>query len=75
MENLKIRAHLVDDSIIDFDFDTGRELINTLFSDDWAAPPRSISFEATSESGKIVSINIPYGDDNTVFISIDGEPA
>lgn len=68
MKNLKISIPLVDGSLFPLDFKTGKELINNLITNDWAAPPRSIAIEAKTDDGKKVVINIIYDDSDNVSI-------
>lgn len=39
---------------------TGRRLIDTLISDDWAAPPSSVTISGTRSSGLPFEVTIPY---------------
>lgn len=47
--------------------------VHTLFSDDYAAPPIHMVIEVTTDSGKVVKVSIPYDDNDTASVQIDGE--
>ena len=51
-----------------------KNVIHTLFSDDFAAPPTRMVIEITTEIGKVVRINIPYDNVSKASVQIDGEP-
>ena len=71
MRNLIIKLPLVDGGELPLDFDNGKELIERLCGDDFAAPPRSLYIEVKTKDNRIVIINVPY-DQKTdeVFVSI-----
>lgn len=50
-----------------------KNAIHTLFSDDFAAPPTRMVIEITTETGKIVQVNIPYNDFSKASVHVDGE--
>lgn len=60
MKNLRISLPLVDGSLLPMDFDSGKELIETLISDDWGAPPKRLRIEAETEDGTSVTISVLY---------------
>ncbi len=71
MKNLKIEFPLVNGSLYSLEYDSGKELIHNLVTDDWSPPPRSMVIEAQSEDGKIITITIPYDDSDEVFVKIE----
>ena len=71
MKNLKMSLPLVNGGLLPLDFETGKQLIQELISDDFGAPPRSLVIECTTEDNKTVTISIPYSDKNEVSVSID----
>jgi len=71
MKNLKMSLPLVNGGLLPLDFDTGKQLIQELISDDFAAPPRSLVIECTTVDKKTVTISIPYSDKDEVRVSID----
>jgi hypothetical protein len=73
MKNLHISLPLVDGSCFPMDFASGKELIQTLISDDWGAPPRCLLIEARSDDGTTVVISVPYSDSDQVHISVGKE--
>ena len=62
-DHLRISLPLVDGGLFPFECDSGKEVINELFGDDWGAPPRGLSIEASLDDGRIVEIYIPYTDE------------
>jgi hypothetical protein len=71
MNNLSISVSCVDGSLQDFDYDTGKELIHGLISDDWAAPPTFLTITATTADGKRVRISIPYSHSADAHVTIE----
>ena len=51
-----------------------KSAIHTLFSDDFAAPPTRMVIEVTTETGKVVRVNIPYDNVSKASVQVDGEP-
>ena len=73
MENLRITAHLIDGGTQDFEYATGRELIESIsHRGDWAAPPSALTIEATADDGRVVTITVPYDDRSRVYVSVSG---
>lgn len=70
MKNLDIFLPLVNGEQLPLNFPNGRELIHKMVSDDFAAPPLSLCFEATTDDGKIVRITIPYNESNKASVII-----
>ena len=62
MDNLNFVVYTVDGGDLSNDEFTGKEVIESLFGDDWGAPPRSMEITAQTEDGKTVAISIPYAD-------------
>jgi hypothetical protein len=60
MKNLRIYCPLLNGEEFSIDYDSGRELIHAMLSDDWGRPPHSLIFEATTASGQLVRLAIPY---------------
>ncbi|MBV6753013.1 hypothetical protein KV580_22070 [Pseudomonas chlororaphis] len=54
--------------------DSGKEAIEAIFSDDWAAPPTRLVVKVTTDTGKVVEVSIPYDDTGNTTVRIDGEP-
>jgi hypothetical protein len=52
------------------DFASGKELIQTLISNDWGASPRSLLIEAQCDDGTTVAISVPYNDSDKAHISV-----
>jgi hypothetical protein len=73
MKNLQISLPLVDGSSFPMDFASGKELIQTLISNDWGAPPRCLLIEAQSDEGIAVVISVPYSDSDQAHISVSKE--
>ena len=71
MKNLRITVPLVNGDLFPLEFDSGKELIHTLVSDDWGPPPTCLRIEATTEDGKTVTISIPYSESNKVGVWIE----
>lgn len=71
MKNLQIYAPCVDDSQLDMEFESGKQLIQELLTDDWGAPPKSLCIEASMDNGTKVTISIPYTDSDRVSVSIE----
>lgn len=64
IKNLEISISLVDGGLMIYSelFTSGKELINTLISDDWGAPPLLLTITSKTDDGKTVTISIPYKD-------------
>ena len=71
MNNLRVSVRLVNGGAQDFDYTSGRELIESWLTDDWGAPPTFLDIEAKTEDGKKVTISIPYRADGEAFASVD----
>ena len=73
MSNLKIYLPAVDGSayVLQDENDSCKEAIHTLFTDDFAAPPRSMIIQITTQSGKIVKVLIPYDENELASVKID----
>lgn len=71
MKNLRISVRLADGGDQSFDFRNGREVVEELLSDDWAAPPSTMTITAATEDGRLVTIGIPYGDHDEVSVRIE----
>ncbi len=73
MSNLKIYLPAVDGTayVLQDETDNCKEAIHTLFTDDFAAPPRSMIIQITTKSGKIVKVLIPYDESEQASIKID----
>lgn len=50
-----------------------KNAVHTLFSDDYAAPPVRMVIEVTTDTGKVVTISIPYDHNGKASVQIDGE--
>lgn len=53
--------------------DSCKEAVHALFTDDFAAPPHRLVIKVTTETGKVVEVSIPYADNGTASVRIDGE--
>ena len=53
------------------EYDTGKQFINELISDDWGAPPRFLSIDASTSDGVKVRITIPYSSSTEAHVIID----
>lgn len=72
MKNLSIKLPLVDGSVFPMDFDNGKELIDTMCSDDISPKPISLVLEVQVNNKKKITINIPYGQNaHEAFVSIE----
>lgn len=75
MKNLRIFLPIVNGSEFEINFANGRELINELISDDFAAPPNALCIEVISQEGKTITITIPYDDRDEAFVRIEDIPS
>lgn len=75
MSNLDVYLPAVDGSayVLHSKDESCKEAIHTLFSDDYAAPPRQLVIEVRTESGKNVKVFIPYSDDQPASVYVDGQ--
>ncbi|MCL2219095.1 MAG: hypothetical protein FWC23_01425 [Chitinispirillia bacterium] len=75
MSNLNVALPAVDGSVYDVhEFgESCKEAIHTLYSDDFAAPPRSMNFTVQTESGKTVLLRIPYDHEDKVRVYVNNE--
>lgn len=62
MSNLSVELPAVDGSLYDLHVfgEPCKYAIQTLFGDDFAAPPKSMNITVKTESGKSVIVKIPY---------------
>ena len=58
MSSQRVYLPLVDGGEYPLEYTSGKELIQQMVTDDWAAPPRSLIFEATSDDGMVTRITI-----------------
>ena len=75
MDNLNIFLPLVDGSLMDINegWESGKEIIHDLISDDFGPPPNRLCIEVTTESGKKVCIHVPYDESSNASVTIDGD--
>lgn len=71
MKNLRVFLPLVDGGQLELDYNTGRELIHGMVSDDFGPPPHSLQLEATMEDGRRVRIGVPYNSSDKVFVAVE----
>lgn len=71
MDNLRTYLPLVDGGQHPLEFDSGKEIIHELLSDDWGPPPTCFVIQATSADGRQVTISIPYSDSRTVGVRME----
>ncbi|MEA9994325.1 MULTISPECIES: hypothetical protein [unclassified Pseudomonas] len=50
-----------------------KNAVHTLFSDDYAAPPLRMVIEITTDTGRVVTVSIPYDHNGKASVQIDGE--
>lgn len=76
MKNFKLSLSLVDGSLLDVYHGviSGKTVIHELITDDFSPPPIRMCMQVRTDSGKIISINIPYNDASDATVMIDGEP-
>lgn len=53
--------------------DQCKDAIQAVFSDDWAAPPTALVIKVKADSGKEVTVYIPYDNNGKASVQIDGE--
>jgi len=73
MKNLRLSVSMVDGSLLPIDYESGRELIQGLLSDDWGAPPRHLRIEVETGDGQTVRIFIPYSDSTEATVRIEDD--
>ncbi len=73
MNNLKVYLPLVNGSLMDCEFFSGRDFIHKTISDDFGPPPTSLCIEVKSAGGKTVIISIPYDLNSDANVTIDGK--
>lgn len=76
MSNLDIYLPAVDGSAYwpVAEGDTCKDAIQSVFSDDWAAPPTRLVIKVKTDSGKVVEVSIPYDHNGKASVQIDGKP-
>ena len=74
MSNIEVTLPAVDGSLYcPHEFGESCKLaIQTLISDDFAAPPRNMIIEVKTKSGKSVKVFIPYDHEDHATVRIDG---
>ena len=75
MSNLEVYAPAVDNSLYPIHElgESCKLAIHTLFTDDFAAPPRCLIVKVHTKSGKEVEIGIPYDHKSMAWANIDGK--
>jgi len=53
--------------------DSCKEIIHTLFTDDFAAPPVMMVIKVVTDAGKVVTVKIPYDAQGKASVTIDDE--
>ncbi|MBW6512509.1 MAG: hypothetical protein K0A93_10430 [Desulfuromonadaceae bacterium] len=73
MKNLEISLPLVNGKLLDTHYGeiSGKNLIHEFIGDGTSPPPKRMRLQVTTESGKVVVINIPYDDNSDASIYID----
>jgi hypothetical protein len=71
MKNLRVYMPLANDEQLSLEFDSGRHLIDEMFSHQSAAAPRSLVFESRTADGKTVRLVIPYSDSDPARVLIE----
>src|SRR4051812_8828894 len=59
VKNLRISINQVDGGQLPLELETGKQLIERLFGDDFGAPPAVLLFEAEAADGTRVVIRVP----------------
>ena len=75
MSNIEVSLPTVDGgALFPHEFGESCKLaIHTLYSDDFAAPPKFMQIEIKTDSGKTVKVFIPYDHTSKASVTIDGE--
>ncbi len=75
MSNIEVTLPAVDGSLYcPHEFgESCKFAVHTLFTDDFAAPPRQMVIEVKTDSGKSVKVFIPYDHDAHASVFVDGE--
>lgn len=75
MKNLKFYFPLVNNGMLLMgdEFNTGKEIIDGLFSDDIKPPPKSLNISISHTDGKTYTIYIPYSDEDEAKLNISDE--
>lgn len=73
MRNLRVSVRLVNGGDQDFEYHSGKDLIESWFTDDWGPPPTFLEIKAKTEDGKTVMISIPYSADGEAFASVTND--
>jgi hypothetical protein len=75
MSNIQVYLPAVDGSLYPI-HDLGESCklaVQTLIGDDFAAPPRSLTIEVKTDSGRVVKVIVPYDHKDRAIVTIDGE--
>lgn len=75
MSNLEVYAPAVNGSEYSLHElgESCKSAVHTLFTDDFAAPPKFLIIKIHTESGKEVEIGIPYDHDSKAWARIDDQ--
>jgi len=68
---MMIYGHLVDGNYFEVSPITGKELIKRVWTDDFAMPPQTMTFDTSTTDGKRVRIIVPFSDDTESYAVID----
>jgi len=74
MSNLKIYLPTVDGGLLPLhdEGESCKKAVHTLFTDDVGVPPRCLTIEVATESGKAVKVQIPYDVNGKANVLVDG---
>ena len=74
MSNIEVTLPTVDGgALYPHEFGESCKLaIHTLYSDDFAAPPKYMQIEVKTDSGKTVKVLIPYDHTSKASVTVDG---
>ena len=73
MKNLRISLPLVNGGLMPLDYETGKELIHGMVSDDFGPSPLGLSIEARVDNRRTVEIWIPYDDRREAIVRLNEE--
>lgn len=75
MSNISVKIPFVNGSLYSLvdEGESTKEAVHRLYTDDFGAPPRNLTIEIETDSGKKVRVVIPYSPKSKAAVFIDGD--
>jgi hypothetical protein len=64
---IKIKVNFVDGSLNEYEI-TSKELIHSIYSDDFGAPPTFLTIQGVDKAGNPIGVSFSYSDTNSISV-------